>query len=432
VFSEEEAMRLEGALAEFDDCEELEIAREEDEDQFFMVLAQKGYKTTEAFEDNMREKGSELEAVRRELGKDKAFAIEKSFWKRKAEETLVATADTELNEVQLKEKRRLRSIRAAAEAKAKIMKIRDEEQNKKRMDLELKEKRKREDPDGYLAELQSERQSIVTRIKKRTVANASGSDRRSQASRQRMRLLAQQAGPGGDLTKKAKKSESDDFGTKDSDWDVYRDIRGIDSEEEVEEQERLRALESEIRSIDPTFEPEDEKLPRGAAKLYVVPPETDEFIIAVDRVRTPEIIWQPSLIGMDQCGLGEAIGLSFSSLNLTLGAPIGRSVIQEVFVTGGPSLSPGFTERVARELLMQIPEDVGRGSRVWQARDPVLDAWRGAALFARAQPERFGEACVGRAEYEEKGSDYLREHMCGNTYVPTPQVERLNPGKKKR
>ncbi len=47
------------------------------------------------------------------------------------------------------------------------------------------------------------------------------------------------------------------------------------------------------------------------------------------------------------------------------------------------------------------------------ASDGSLDAWRGAASFA-GDPSRLSAASVTRAEYEERGADFLREHQCSN------------------
>ncbi len=45
--------------------------------------------------------------------------------------------------------------------------------------------------------------------------------------------------------------------------------------------------------------------------------------------------------------------------------------------------------------------------------DGSLDAWRGAASFA-SDSSCLSAASVTRAEYEERGADFLREHQCSN------------------
>ena len=49
----------------------------------------------------------------------------------------------------------------------------------------------------------------------------------------------------------------------------------------------------------------------------------------------------------------------------------------------------------------------------------ALDAWRGAARWA--QSAALHSHSVSRADYEEKGGEYLKEHGASNQYVATPQ-----------
>lgn len=49
---------------------------------------------------------------------------------------------------------------------------------------------------------------------------------------------------------------------------------------------------------------------------------------------------------------------------------------------------------------------------VKRAKDPLLDAWRGAAMFGRDDTKK--QYFVTREEYDEYGSDYIKEHGLGN------------------
>ena len=48
--------------------------------------------------------------------------------------------------------------------------------------------------------------------------------------------------------------------------------------------------------------------------------------------------------------------------------------------------------------------------------DAMLDAWRGGALLARTcfQGNRMKDFSVSKAQYEECGHHYLKEHLCSN------------------
>lgn len=51
--------------------------------------------------------------------------------------------------------------------------------------------------------------------------------------------------------------------------------------------------------------------------------------------------------------------------------------------------------------------------------NPVLDAWNGARKWARSL-NNLQAVSVTREEYDEKGGEYLKEHLASNRYVPTP------------
>ena len=50
------------------------------------------------------------------------------------------------------------------------------------------------------------------------------------------------------------------------------------------------------------------------------------------------------------------------------------------------------------------------------AAHPQLDAWYGAKQMAVAEAD-FSSLSLSRADYDEKGGEYLREHIASNVYV---------------
>jgi actin-related protein 5 len=90
-------------------------------------------------------------------------------------------------------------------------------------------------------------------------------------------------------------------------------------------------------------------------------------------------------------------------------------VVQEFFTTGGNTLIRGFNERLRIDLRAILPAE--QSCTVRGARDPLLDAWHGAAGWAgAASGAKLRQASVTRQEYEEMGSDYMKEHDLGNVH----------------
>ena len=122
------------------------------------------------------------------------------------------------------------------------------------------------------------------------------------------------------------------------------------------------------------------------------------------------MVFQPSIAGLDQAGL---IEIAEDILTQRLSGHVARdAMLKDVFVTGGYSLFSGFEERLKVDLRAVVPVDLG--VRVRRARDPVLDAWKGAAGWA-GRPEAKG-GFVSREEWAECGGEYIREHNLGNVY----------------
>ncbi|KAK8487672.1 hypothetical protein V6N11_012727 [Hibiscus sabdariffa] len=78
-----------------------------------------------------------------------------------------------------------------------------------------------------------------------------------------------------------------------------------------------------------------------------------------------------------------------------------------IFMTGGCSLFPGINERLEAGVRMLRP--CGSTIKVARASDPVLDAWRGASVFAANM--QFQQQTFSRSDYYEKGEDWLRHYQ---------------------
>uniref|UniRef100_A0A4W6BLV8 Actin-related protein 5 n=1 Tax=Lates calcarifer TaxID=8187 RepID=A0A4W6BLV8_LATCA len=159
-----------------------------------------------------------------------------------------------------------------------------------------------------------------------------------------------------------------------------------------------------VALMDPDF-PED-TLPEKPAN--VVQPmfnmaEYHQLFVGTERLRCPEILFQPSLTGEDQMGLMETLQYVLARYS----PEQQEALVSNVFLTGGNMQYPGMKERVERELLAMRPFQ--SHFKVTMASQPALDAWYGA---------RDWEGWISRQEYEEKGGEYLSEHCASNAFIP--------------
>ncbi|XP_046996293.1 actin-related protein 6 isoform X1 [Schistocerca americana] len=114
-----------------------------------------------------------------------------------------------------------------------------------------------------------------------------------------------------------------------------------------------------------------------------------------ERFAVPELLFHPSDVGITQMGIPEAIVHSISSCP----PETHPHLYNNILLTGGCTLFPGFRERVEQEVRCLAPIDYD--VKVTLPSDPIMYAWYGGTLLTK-DPE-FNTTLVMRDEYEEEG-----------------------------
>ncbi|KAJ6112413.1 hypothetical protein N7512_007737 [Penicillium capsulatum] len=317
---------------------------------------------------------------------------------------LLDVPDEELDEAGIKEKRHQRLMKSNVEARARAK----EEKEREKARREEEERLDREKRENHFEEWISERRA--NRL-------ADLGNRKSLASQMRMKTLANLAAEG--PRKRRRGGDEDDFGANDDDWGVYRTVATGEQSDEEEEEDlggMLNGVEKELLDYDPEFT-ENHTLAaqsdwtKSLVHAFLRGPwpfdpesqrEAHQLHLNVERIRVPEVVFKPSIAGVDQAGLIEIAG---DILNQRFPNPDDRDrLLKDVFLTGGNTLFTGFEERFRNELRAFLPVDAQLGVR--QASNPALDAWRGAAQWASGSD--LGRSSVTRQEYYEKGSEYIK------------------------
>ncbi|XP_076597347.1 actin-related protein 5 [Chaetodon auriga] len=192
---------------------------------------------------------------------------------------------------------------------------------------------------------------------------------------------------------------------------------GAEGRAEVSELEQPMDEGDGVALMDPDL-PED-TLPEKPAN--VVQPvfnmaEYHQLFVGTERLRCPEILFQPSPTGEDQMGLIETLQYVLARYT----SEQQEALVSNVFLTGGNMQYPGMKERVERELLEMRPFQ--SHFKVTMASRPALDAWYGARDWAldHLPPGGGGvaEGWISKQDYEEKGGEYLSEHCASNVFIP--------------
>ena len=340
---------------------------------------------------------------------------------------LLDIPDDQLDEAGLKQKRHQRLMKSGVEARARAKLEKEQERARVAEEERLDNERRENDLEGWLQGRRVERTNLLQKIKDRERQKADLGNRKSLASQMRMKTLANLASdtPG---KKRRRGNDDDDFGKNDDDWGVYRTVQtgeASDDEEEEDLDATMKHVEAQLLKYDPNFT-EDSTMAaqmdwtKSLMHAFLRGPwphdpesqqEKNQIHLNVERIRVPEVIFQPSIAGIDQAGIvdiaADMINHGFSNLQDR------NAMLKDIFLTGGNTLFSGFEDRLKNELRAVLPVEASIELR--HATDPLLDAWKGAAQWAREANHK--QHFVSRDEYQEKGSEYMKEHDQGNVSI---------------
>lgn len=332
---------------------------------------------------------------------------------------LLEVPDDQLDEAQLKQKRQQRLLKSNHEARARAKAEKEAEKARIAEEERLDQERRENDLEGWLEEKRQRRADTMQKMKERDRLKQDLGNRKSLASQIRMKSIANLASD--NPTKKRRRGGDDDnFGANDDDWGVYRQIAvGDNSDDEQEEEDlmsNLKTLEEDLLRYDPNFDYENtyeaqsdwsksllHAFARGPRPFDAASQaELSQIHLNVERIRVPEVVFRPSIAGVDQAGIVEIAG---DILNQRLaGMPIRDEFLRDVFLTGGNTLFRNFDDRVRDGLRALLPAESPLAVR--RAEDALLDAWKGAAGWAGSSAWK--TARISREEYQEKGPDYIK------------------------
>ncbi|KAH7386176.1 hypothetical protein BKA64DRAFT_135419 [Cadophora sp. MPI-SDFR-AT-0126] len=340
--------------------------------------------------------------------------------------SLLDIADDQLDEAGIKQKRHQRLMKSNHEARARAKAEKEKEKARIAEEQRLDDEKRQNNLEGWLQERRNARAGLIQKIKDRDRLKADLGNRKSLASQIRMKSIANLASD--TPTKKRRRGGDDDnFGANDDDWGVYRQIAtgdGSDDEEEEDLGVTLKTLEADLLKYDPDFTDQhtldaQTDWTKSLMHAFLRGPrpfdmksqgEAHQLHLNVERIRVPEVVFQPSIAGLDQAGIVE---IAADILTQRLSGVGGQDAfLKDIFLTGGSSLFLNFDERLREGLRAYLPAEAPLNVR--RAKDSVMDSWKGAAKWAGG--EKWKTAAVTRDEYLEKGAEYMKEHDLGNAY----------------
>lgn len=121
-----------------------------------------------------------------------------------------------------------------------------------------------------------------------------------------------------------------------------------------------------------------------------------------ERFAVPEILFHPSDIGVQEMGIPEAVTHAVQSLPQEMHPHMYNNIL----LTGGGSLLPGYRDRVLADVRSLTPDEYEVA--VVQPDNPITHAWEGGVTLS-GTADFSNSLVVTRQEYEERGHEACDE-----------------------
>ena len=128
-------------------------------------------------------------------------------------------------------------------------------------------------------------------------------------------------------------------------------------------------------------------------------PDGQVIKIGAEKFRAAEVLFQPSLIGLEYQGVHQMLCQSIAKCDLDLR----RTLFSEIVLSGGSTLFTGFGDRLLYEVRKIAPRDTK--VRIFAPQERILSTWLGGSILASLTS--FKSMWVTRAEYHEHGKSIV-------------------------
>ncbi|GFG31704.1 hypothetical protein Cfor_04844 [Coptotermes formosanus] len=124
-------------------------------------------------------------------------------------------------------------------------------------------------------------------------------------------------------------------------------------------------------------------------------PDGQAVTIGNERFRCPEVLFQPSVLGMEAYGIQDATHNSIMQGDID----IRKALYANVVLSGGTTMYPGFADRMQKEIAVLAPSTMN--VKVIALPERKYSVWIGGSVLASLQS--FQKMWISKKEYNESG-----------------------------
>jgi len=128
-------------------------------------------------------------------------------------------------------------------------------------------------------------------------------------------------------------------------------------------------------------------------------PDGSTIQVGTEKYRAPEVLFNPSLLGLEYVGIHHCLGNAISKCDMD----IRRTLFSDITLAGGSTTFEGFGERLLSEIKKLAPRDTK--IKIWAPPDRILSTWVGGSILASLAS--FQRLWVTRREYDESGKNAI-------------------------
>ncbi|XAR68950.1 hypothetical protein NMG60_11000374 [Bertholletia excelsa] len=138
----------------------------------------------------------------------------------------------------------------------------------------------------------------------------------------------------------------------------------------------------------------DMKENSSVEKSYELP-DGQVITIGAERFRCPEVLFQPSMIGMESPGIHET---TYNSI-MKCDVDIRKDLYGNIVLSGGTTMFPGIADRMSKEITALAPSSMK--IKVVAPPERKYSVWIGGSILASLST--FQQMWIAKAEYDEAG-----------------------------